>query len=89
MGWGLGRNSPVVLSLGKANFEAMIDRHGQWVRWRVARKCPCLTTGSRISIARNAADREIFTTAKRIIPIHCGSGSETTSWNYPTPTARY
>jgi hypothetical protein len=43
MGWGLGKNSPVILSLGKANFEALIDRHGQWVRWRIARKCPCLT----------------------------------------------
>lgn len=43
MGWGLGKNSPVILSLGKSNYEAMIDRHGQWVRWRRARKCPCLT----------------------------------------------
>ena len=42
MGQGLGENSPVVLTLGKANYEAMIARHGQWVRWRVAEKCPCV-----------------------------------------------
>ena len=42
MGQGLGENSPVVLTLGKANYEAMIERHGQWVRWRVAEKCPCV-----------------------------------------------
>lgn len=42
MGTGLGKNSPVVLSLGRENYEALIDRHGQWVRWRVATKCPCV-----------------------------------------------
>lgn len=42
MGQGLGENSPVVLTLGKANYEAMISRHGQWVRWRIAEKCPCV-----------------------------------------------
>lgn len=42
MGQGLGKNSPVVLSLGKENYEALIDRHGQWVRWRVTNKCPCV-----------------------------------------------
>jgi hypothetical protein len=41
MGWGLGKNSPIVLSLSKGNYEAMIDRHGQNVRWRIARKCTC------------------------------------------------
>lgn len=46
MGTGLGKNSPVVLTLGKENYEALIDRHGQWVRWRVATKCPCATKGS-------------------------------------------
>jgi hypothetical protein len=44
MGYGLGKNSPVVLSLGRANYEAMIDRHGQWVRWRISKKCTCLTS---------------------------------------------
>lgn len=42
MGQGLGENSPVILTLGKANYEAMITRHGQWVRWRIAEKCPCV-----------------------------------------------
>lgn len=42
MGQGLGRNSPVQLELGKENYEALIERHGQWVRWRVASKCPCV-----------------------------------------------
>lgn len=42
MGQGLGKNSPVVLVLGKSNYEALIERHGQWVRWRVATKCPCV-----------------------------------------------
>jgi hypothetical protein len=43
MGVGLGKNSPVVLSLGKGNFEALVDRHGQWLRWRTAKKCPRVT----------------------------------------------
>ena len=46
MAFGLGKDSPVVLSLGKANYEAMILRHGQWVRWRVAKKCPCIKENS-------------------------------------------
>ena len=42
MGVGLSENSPVVLSLGRANYEALIKRHGQWVRWRTAAMCPCV-----------------------------------------------
>ena len=42
MGYGLGKGSPVVLSQSKANFEALIDRHGQYVRWRTAEKCTCV-----------------------------------------------
>lgn len=42
MSVGLGRNSPVVLSLGKDNYEALIERHGQWLRWRIAEKCSCV-----------------------------------------------
>lgn len=41
MGQGLGENSPVVLSLGRGNYEALIKRHGQWVRWRTSCMCPC------------------------------------------------
>jgi hypothetical protein len=43
MAYGLGKNSPVVLKLGRSNYEALVERHGQWVRWRTARKCPCVT----------------------------------------------
>ncbi len=46
MGTGLGKNSPIVLTLGKENYEALISRHGQWVRWRVATKCPCVKPNS-------------------------------------------
>lgn len=42
MGQGLSRGSPVQLSFGKDNYEALIERHGQWVRWRTARKCSCV-----------------------------------------------
>jgi hypothetical protein len=46
MGYGLGANSPVVLSLGKGNFEALVERHGQYVRWRSAKKCSCVTANN-------------------------------------------
>jgi hypothetical protein len=42
MGQGLGKNTPVKLTLGRENYEALIDRHGQWIRWRVATKCACV-----------------------------------------------
>ena len=42
MGYGLGKDSPVVLSLGKPNYEAMLARHGQDVRWMTAKKCTCV-----------------------------------------------
>jgi len=46
MGTGLGKNTPIVLSLGKSNYEAMLERHGQNVRWMIAKKCTCvLETG--------------------------------------------
>ncbi|MDR0583267.1 MAG: hypothetical protein LBG57_02815 [Treponema sp.] len=47
MGYGLGANSPIILSLGKNNFEALVNRHGQHVRWRIAKKCPCVTENNR------------------------------------------
>lgn len=46
MGQGLGENSPVVLSLGRGNYEALINRHGQWVRWRTSSMCPCVEKNS-------------------------------------------
>lgn len=39
---GLSRGSPVQLSLGRENYEALIERHGQFVRWRQAQKCTCI-----------------------------------------------
>ncbi len=42
MAQGLGKNSPVKLTLGKDNYEALIERHGQYVRWRQMHKCPCV-----------------------------------------------
>ncbi|MCQ2577549.1 MAG: hypothetical protein MJ176_03345 [Treponema sp.] len=39
---GLGENSPVQLSLSRENYEALIGRHGQFVRWRQAQKCTCI-----------------------------------------------
>lgn len=44
MGFGLQKGSPVQLTLGKDNYEALIERHGQWIRWRTATKCPCPDT---------------------------------------------
>lgn len=46
MGQGLGKNTPVKLSLGKANYEALLSRHGQWIRWKTATKCSCIQYGS-------------------------------------------
>jgi hypothetical protein len=34
---------PVKISQTKSRFERLIARHGQWVRWRVAQPCPCVT----------------------------------------------
>jgi hypothetical protein len=42
MAVGLTKDSPVQLSLSKANYTALIDRHGQWMRWRIAEKCSCV-----------------------------------------------
>lgn len=39
---GLGKNTPIQFSLGKSNYEALIDRHGQWLRWRISTKCSCV-----------------------------------------------
>jgi hypothetical protein len=50
MAFGLGHYSPVVLSQSKVNFEALISRHGQYLRWRVAKKCPCITQKNRPNI---------------------------------------
>lgn len=50
MAQGLGKNSPITLSLGKESYEAMIERHGQYVRWKQAKKCPCVTDNNQPDI---------------------------------------
>jgi len=46
-GYGLGKNSPVKITTGKDNYEGLISRHGQLVRWRQALKCPCVGANGR------------------------------------------
>lgn len=48
--YGLGKNTPIKLTLGKDNYEALLERHGQWVRWRQAAKCSCVTKGNQPDI---------------------------------------
>jgi len=42
MGIGLGEITPIKLQLTRDNFNALIGRHGQSVRWLVAEKCTCI-----------------------------------------------
>lgn len=44
---GLDRKSPIPLESNPRRFEGLIERHGQWVRWSVARKCTCLLANNR------------------------------------------
>ena len=62
MAFGLGKRSPVVLSQSRENFEALILRHGQWLRWRIAKRCPCVTTNNRVDIhcSRCGGSGDIF-----------------------------
>lgn len=46
-GYGLQKNSPIRLSLNRENYEGLIERHGQWVRWLRASKCTCVTQNGR------------------------------------------
>ena len=48
MGKGLEKGSPIepILRLTKDNYDALIDRHGQYVRWMTGERCACvLETG--------------------------------------------
>jgi hypothetical protein len=40
MAAGLGKNSAITLQLSKENYEALVVRHGQWIRWNQAVLCP-------------------------------------------------
>lgn len=44
---GLGYNSPIQLRLSRDNYEAMLSRHGQYVRLLYGHRCPCVTTNNR------------------------------------------
>jgi hypothetical protein len=44
---GIGRNSPIPITTDPQKFEGLIIRHGQWVRWSVARKCTCILENNR------------------------------------------
>lgn len=46
-GYGLTKNSPIKLSLSRENYEALIARHGQWIRWLRASKCTCVSANGR------------------------------------------
>lgn len=45
---GLGENSPIKLSLTRENFNALIGRHSQPIRWLKAEKCPCVGENRRV-----------------------------------------
>ncbi len=47
MNKGLGKNTPVQLKLSESNYDALIGRHGQHVRWMRADKCPCVLANGR------------------------------------------
>lgn len=44
---GLGRDSPILLEGDPKKYEGLILRHGQWVRWMSAHKCPCVLSNNR------------------------------------------
>lgn len=47
MAAGLGKKSPIQLRFTRENYEALILRHGQYVRWMQANKCTCLLRSGR------------------------------------------
>lgn len=49
MAVGLGENSPIVLQLTRDNFNGIIKRHGQYVRWLKTEKCPCVGANQRVN----------------------------------------
>jgi hypothetical protein len=48
MAVGLGENTPIKLSLTRENFNALIGRHAQPIRWLVSAKCPCITDTQKV-----------------------------------------
>lgn len=48
MAYGLTPNSPIQLQLSRENFNAMIGRHGQYIRWMSSQKCPCIKDNRKV-----------------------------------------
>lgn len=44
---GLGKKSPIPIEADPEKYEGLIIRHGQWVRWSIAKKCTCLLAANR------------------------------------------
>lgn len=47
-GIGLGENTPIKLQLTRENFNALIGRHAQPIRWLVSEKCPCVKDNQKV-----------------------------------------
>lgn len=45
---GLSENSPVKLQFERDNFNALIGRHSQPIRWLVSEKCPCVKNNQKV-----------------------------------------
>ncbi len=65
-GYGLQKNAPIRLSFNRENYDGLIERHGQWVRWRHAKKCTCVMTNGRpdMNCPRCGGDGWIYETQK-------------------------
>jgi len=48
MGFGLGENTPINIKLTRENFNALIGRHGQQIRWLTSEKCPCIGDNQKV-----------------------------------------
>lgn len=75
-GYGLQRNSPIRLSLNRDNYEGLIERHGQWVRWLRATKCTCVSDNGRpdINCAKCGGDGWLYgfqDKAKETCSVYC------------------
>ena len=48
MGFGLGEITPIIIKLERENFNALIGRHGQQIRWLTSEKCPCILNNQKV-----------------------------------------
>lgn len=65
-GYGLQKNAPIRLSFNRENYEGLIERHGQWVRWLRAKKCTCVLSNGRpdLNCPRCGGDGWVYETQK-------------------------